>query len=71
MRGIINKLRQIFKKTYYHRKKVLQYRGNILIKKYNSLCEIQKKKGYKKSHISEVCNGKRPSAYGYIWRFYE
>ena len=57
--------------TYYHTKKVQQYKDNKLIKEYNSLNEIQKKKGYNRSHISEVCNGKRPSAYGYVWKFKE
>ena len=23
------------------------------------------------THISEVCNGKRKSAYGYIWKYFE
>ena len=53
----------------YHTKKVGQYKGGVLIKKYKSLSEIQRKKGYLKSHISECCNKKRSTAYGYQWKY--
>ena len=69
MLKIIEYLKNRNKDTYYHRKVVEQYKRGKLINEYQSLAEIQIKKGYRKSHISEVCNGKRPSAYGYIWKF--
>jgi len=49
--------------------KIIQYKWNIPIRKYNTITDIQKKKGYLKSHISECLNGKRKTAYGYKWKY--
>lgn len=54
------------------RKQICQYdlEGNF-IKKYDSVyqakIENSKSSG---THISEVCNGKRKTAYGYVWKYY-
>ena len=52
-------------------KPILQLtKDNILVKEFSSIKEVKKElklsAGY---HISESANGKRKSAYGYIWRF--
>lgn len=39
------------------------------IKEYKSATEAEKECGYDSSYISMVCNGRRPSAYGYKWHF--
>ena len=45
---------------------------NELIKTFNSVSEAAKSLGNKSvGCISEVCNGKRKSAYGYIWKYEE
>lgn len=52
-------------------KKILQYtKENILIKEYSSINEAKDfLKINDKGNISLVCNGKRKTAYGYIWRW--
>lgn len=53
------------------RKRILQYdlRGNF-IKSYNSVFQAKKENSKSSgTHISEACNGKRKSAYGYLWRY--
>lgn len=51
-------------------KRVSQYDLNMnLIKVWNSGYEIYKELGYKNSQISSCCNGKKRTAYGFIWRF--
>lgn len=59
------------KEDAYNRKKVQQLRNGKIIKEYDSVCDIQKKKGYSKAHISECCNGTRKTAYGYVWQYKE
>lgn len=49
--------------------KIIQYKNGIPLRKYKSIAEIQKKKGYLKSHISECLNNKRAKAYGYEWKY--
>lgn len=56
---------------WYTQKEVEQYKNGKLIKTYNSATEVARKKGYAKAHISECCNGKRKTAYGYEWRYKE
>ena len=53
------------------RKKIDQYdmHGNF-IRSYESVFEAKKLNSKSSgTHISEVCNGKRKSAYGYIWKY--
>ncbi len=57
------------KQGNYKVKRVLQCKGEKVIRQYNSLSEVQRKKGYQRSHISECCNGLRKEAYGYNWKF--
>jgi hypothetical protein len=51
-------------------KKVYQFNkvGN-LIKTWNSGTEIQQKMGFLQSKTGEVANGKRKSAYGFLWSY--
>ena len=51
-------------------KKVEQYdlKGK-LIKTWKSLMEIQRQLGYAIGNISNCCNGKRSTAYGYTWQY--
>ena len=51
-------------------KPVLQYtKDGQFVAKYPSLSEVGRQLGYDIGHISECCNGKLKSAYGYIWSF--
>lgn len=51
-------------------KPIIQYdlNGNI-IGEYKSAKEIEDALGYNAGYISLVCNGHRPQAYGYLWKF--
>jgi len=53
-------------------KQVNQYdlAGNF-IKTWESATEIERQLGFAQGNISNCCNGKRKSAYGFIWRFNE
>lgn len=52
------------------RKPVIQYdKTGKIIKKHISLIEAQKATGIKNGNISLVCNGKRKTAGGYIWKY--
>ena len=42
--------------------------GNV-VKKYSSICDAARDLGKVSSHISEAANGKRKTAYGYVWKF--
>jgi len=49
---------------------VLQYNfSGEFIKEWRSINSIEKEIGYNHSNICSCCNGKRKSAYGYIWRY--
>lgn len=53
-----------------HFKKVNQYKQNgEFLKTWNSLKEIKEK--YNNIHLWEALNGKRKSACGYIWKYYD
>ena len=39
-----------------------------LIKVWQSGKDIERETGYDRRHISRCCNGKRPTAYGFIWK---
>ncbi len=51
-------------------KRVLQLdlSGNVL-RLWSSIMGIEREYGYKNASISRCCKGKRPTAYGYIWRY--
>lgn len=42
--------------------------NNNLVKQWDSQIEIQRELGYKQSVISNCCNGRGKTAYGYIWK---
>lgn len=51
-------------------KPVLQFSKNgCFVKEWSSVMEVQRQLGYGQGHISNCCNGKLKSAYGYIWRY--
>lgn len=51
-------------------KPVMQYTKNFeLLNTYKSLSEVGRQTGYSIGYISQCCNGKCYSAYGYIWRW--
>lgn len=67
--GNINDIQKYVKKMI-HCKKVEQYSLNgILIATYNSIKEAQEKTGANK--IGMVCNGKRKSSGGFVWKWAE
>ena len=57
-------------KDYHIAKPILQLdkNGNF-IKKWKSMMEIERNLNIKSGNISLCCNGKKPSAKGYIWRY--
>lgn len=42
--------------------------NNNLVKQWDSQIDIQRELGYKQSVISNCCNGRGKTAYGYIWK---
>ena len=52
-------------------KKVNQYTidGGVLVREWCSAKEIERVLGYDNRRISECCNGKRKSAYDFVWKF--
>lgn len=53
-------------------KPILQYsKDGQFIREWESGLEIISTLGYSKGNISQCCNNKRKSAYGYVWRFKE
>lgn len=53
-------------------KPVAQYSINMeLIKVWPSAREIERQLGFAPQNISKCCNGKRKTAYGFIWRYKE
>ena len=60
----------IKKRSLSRYKKVYQYdKAGRLIKTWNSGTEVQQKMGFLQGKIGEVANGKRKSAYGFIWSY--
>lgn len=41
----------------------------VFIKEYPSTMEVQRIEGYANTHISDACNGKSKTAYGYKWKY--
>ena len=51
-------------------KPVLQFtKDGIFVKEWKSTIDVQKNLGYACGHISNCCNGKNKSAYGFIWKY--
>lgn len=51
-------------------KPVYQYtKDGSLVRSYPSVREAERRTGYRNSTISECCNGKQKSAYGYLWSY--
>ena len=51
-------------------KTVYQYTKNgQFVAKYQSLREVERQLGYNIGRISDCCNGKQKSAYGFIWSY--
>lgn len=51
-------------------KPVYQYTlDGTFIREWSSVREVQRQTGWSHAHISQCCNGKRKSAYNYIWRY--
>ena len=51
-------------------KSVIQYSlDGKFIKEWPSIIQIERDLGFSKGNISQCCNGKRKSAYGYVWKF--
>ena len=42
--------------------------NNNFVKQWDSQIDIQRELGYKQSVISNCCNGRGKTAYGYIWK---
>ena len=40
-----------------------------IVKTWASLTEVKRQTGFGQSHISQVANGKRKQAYGFIWKY--
>lgn len=53
-------------------KVVLQFTlDSILVKEYPSTKQVERELGFNRGHICDCCNGKRKTAYNYIWRYKE
>lgn len=51
-------------------KRVAQYtKDGKLVKIWSSLKQITREMGWNAANISKVCYGKRPSMYGFLWRY--
>ena len=51
-------------------KPVIQYtKSGEFVKEWKSGIDVQRNLGYHQQYISECCNGRYKSAYGFIWRF--
>jgi len=63
---------QRLKKRLINTKPVLQFnKDGSFVAEYISAQEAERSLGVQGHHISCVCNGKRKSAYGYIWKYKE
>lgn len=56
-------------KCFTPTKSVIQIIDNNIINTYNSIAEAAEKTGINQSHISQVCQGKRKSAGGSVWKY--
>lgn len=60
----------IAKRARSRSKKVLQFNlDGTFIKEWKSTMDVQRNLGFAQSNIVKVCNGKRKSAYRYLWKY--
>ena len=53
-----------------HAKKVIQYSLDMKqIKVWGSIIDIERELGFNNRNICACCRNKRPTAYGYVWRY--
>lgn len=55
--------------TYAAKRVAQYYKNGLLVREYDSARDAYRMTGISYQHISCVCNGKRKSAGGYIWKF--
>jgi len=58
-------------KAFAHKAKPIIQRdkkGNI-ITEWKSLMELERIVGQRRSHVADVCKGRRKSAYGFLWKY--
>jgi len=66
----INSLENLKKATEKRKRVICQYTiNNELIKQFNSISEAEIQTNINNRRISEVCNGKKKTAGGFIWKF--
>ena len=46
-------------------------KDGLFVKAYKSALEVEKETGIKNNHIGTCCKGKRKTAGGYVWKYYE
>ena len=69
--GPIRNLKLLFNVIEAHKKKVCQIADRVVIRIYDSVADAPKATGIERSNISLVANGKRGSAGGFEWRYYD
>lgn len=70
--SVAKKGKRISKETEFRGKPLIQYdKYNLFIAEYSSLIEAEKITNVFRSNISQVCNNKRKTAGGFIWKFKE
>ena len=55
--------------TIKNSKKVIQMEGDKVLRIWFSLSDIARELNFSIGNISSCCNGSRPSAYGYVWKY--
>ena len=51
-------------------KKIYQYtKKGKPVTTWDSLMQIERVLGERRSHVADVCKGKRKTAYGFIWKY--
>ena len=45
--------------------------NNEILHFYPSTMQVERELGYSQGHISKCCNGKRKTAYGFVWKYAE
>lgn len=60
-----------FGKKHHFSKPILQFtKTGELVKKWDSIMDIERELGISHKHISSCCKGKRKTTGGFIWRYY-
>lgn len=63
--------RQRERKRYKMRPVIQMALNGEIVAEYESTIEAARETGYDRANIVRNCNGKRPTAYGFIWKFKE